>query len=115
MLWSKYLGRPAARNDGSMQVGGPNLAVLDGAASGIRFGPEGLTIALQSGKEKQAKSRLGSYYAKLPNGGRCLFPTKEKLKTDLSDLKVGNRPLADLTDCCFKPFLYPLRCIIVGT
>lgn len=65
------------------------MAVLDGASSGLRFGPEGLTIALQVGREKQAKSRLGSYYAKLPDGGRSLFAPSEKTKTDLSSLKVG--------------------------
>ena len=73
----------------ALQVGGPNLAVLDGAASGIRFGAEGLTVGLQAGNEKQAKSRLGSYYAKLPDGGRTLFAPSEKTKTELTSLKVS--------------------------
>lgn len=73
-------------------MGGPNLAVLDGASSGLRFGPEGLTVNLQAGLERQAKSRLGSYYAKLPDGGRSLFAPSEKTKTDLTSLKVQCHP-----------------------
>jgi hypothetical protein len=73
------------------QVGGASMAVIDKEDGGIQFGPEGLTIPLGStGKHpKLAKSRLGSYYAKLPDGGRHLFSDNEAGKgTELTDLKV---------------------------
>ena len=69
-------------------MGTPNLAVLDSKEGGIQFGAEGLTIGLQPGSETQAKSRLGSYYAKLPSGGRSLFTVEEGTKAKLCDLKV---------------------------
>ena len=71
-----------------LKVGGPNLAVLDDANNGIQFGAEGLTIALQPGQERLAKSRLGSYYARLKSGGRSLFTSSEGAKAELVDLKV---------------------------
>jgi len=70
------------------KVGGPNLAVMDGRNFGMQFGAEGLTIGLQPSQERQAKSRLGSYYEKLPGRGRSLFAPEEKGKTQLIDLKV---------------------------
>ena len=91
-------------NSVALQIGGPNLAVLDGASSGIRFGAEGLTIGLQVGNERQAKSRLGSYYAKLPNGGRSLFAAPEKTKTELTDLRVScPSPRMYLKVCAARP------------
>ena len=75
-------------------MGTPNLAVLDSKEGGIQFGAEGLTIGLQPGSETQAKSRLGSYYAKLPSGGRSLFTAEEGTKAKLCDLKVRSRLLA---------------------
>ena len=61
----------------------------DRADFGIQFGAEGLTIALQPGRERLAKCRLGTYYARLPSGGRSLFAPEENLKgTELVDLKV---------------------------
>jgi len=41
---------------------------------------QGLKIALQRGNERVASSRLGSYYAKLPGGGRSLFASSESGK-----------------------------------
>lgn len=70
------------------KVGGPNLAVMDGRSSGMQFGAEGLTIGLQPSQERVAKSRLGSYYEKLPGGGRSLFAAAEKGKSELLDLQV---------------------------
>jgi len=73
------------------KVGGASLAVVDKADYGIQFGAEGLTIPLGStGKDpKHAKSRLGTYYAKAPGGGRSLFAEGESNKgTELVDLKV---------------------------
>ena len=73
-----------------MQVGGPNLAILDGSENGIQFGAEGLIIAFQYGKEKLARSKLGSYYAKLPDGTKSLFANSDlgKGRATLKDLKV---------------------------
>ena len=67
------------------------MAVIDKVDGGIQFGPEGLTIPLGStgAAPKLAKSRLGSYYAKLPGGGRHLFSDSEVGKgTELTDLQV---------------------------
>lgn len=48
-----------------------------------------MIIALVPGEEKRAKSRLGSYYSKLPDGGRTLFSDKDDAKyTLLSKLQV---------------------------
>lgn len=54
----------------------------------------GLTIALRQGEERQAVCRLGSYYAKLPDGGRSLFAPDEgesrrgRVVTQLESLRV---------------------------
>lgn len=45
----------------------------DEAGQGIYFGPDGITIPLAPGNERFAKSKLGAYYARRPNGGRHLF------------------------------------------
>ena len=72
-----------------MQVGGPALAVTnDREGYGVQFGAEGLTIALQRGQERRAKSRLGTYYAKLACGSRSLFAVGEGGATDLVELRV---------------------------
>ncbi len=41
---------------------------------------QGLKIALQPGNERAASSRLGTYYARLPDGGRSLFARGESAK-----------------------------------
>lgn len=71
-----------------VQVGGAGLAVLDKAEAGPQFGAEGLTIPLQPGQERLAKSRLGSYYARRADGGRSLFAEGEEKRAQLTDLKV---------------------------
>ena len=71
-----------------MQVGGAGLAVIDKAESGPQFGAEGLTIPLQPGQERLAKSRLGTYYARRADGGRSLFAEGEEKRAQLVDLKV---------------------------
>lgn len=54
----------------------------------------GLAIALRQGEERQAVCRLGSYYAKLPDGGRSLFAPDEgesrrgRVTTQLESLRV---------------------------
>ncbi len=73
------------------QVGGPNLAVIDKPDAGPTFGAEGLTIPLRgpAGQERLAKSRLGTYYARTPQGGRSLFgPNDDPKKAQLAELRV---------------------------
>lgn len=71
------------------KVGGSSLAVVDKAGKGPQFGADGLKILLQEGKERSAQSRLGSYYEKIPGGGRSLFAAGEDWKAaTLRDLKV---------------------------
>lgn len=69
------------------KVGGPSLAVIDNPSSGIQFGAEGLK-ALIPGHERQVKCRLGTFYAKLPDGKRSLFAPSENQKvTELEELR----------------------------
>ncbi|KAK9833144.1 hypothetical protein WJX74_008552 [Apatococcus lobatus] len=73
------------------KVGGAAMAVMDKEASGPQFGAEGLTIPLRGCEEeaRRAKSRLGSYYAKGPDGRRSLFSAADGPKfADLVQLKV---------------------------
>ncbi len=50
---------------------------------------QGLKIALQLGNERVASSRLGTYYARLPNGSRSLFAGSESAKrAELVSLQV---------------------------
>lgn len=61
------------------KVGGPSLAVVDKPESGIAFGAEGLK-ALVPGREREARCRLGTFYARMPDGGRTLFAPGEDPK-----------------------------------
>ncbi|GLC69845.1 hypothetical protein PLESTF_000886800 [Pleodorina starrii] len=72
------------------KVGGPNLAVIDNPGSGPQFGADGLSIPLKPrGKERLAKSKLGTYYSRLPDGGRSLFgPGDDPKRAELEWLKV---------------------------
>ena len=71
-----------------LQVGGPGLAVVDDGRSGPKFGAEGLTIPLQGGESPRAvRCRLGTFYQRLPDGSRSLFP--EGATAELADLKVA--------------------------
>ena len=68
------------------KISGAGLAQIDDGF-GPRFGMEGLTIPLQLPNTKLARSKLGLYYEKLPNGDNTLF--SNNLKDDeLSELKV---------------------------
>lgn len=72
------------------------MAVMDKEGSGPQFGAEGLTIALRGPEEeaRRAKSRLGSYYAKGPDGRRSLFSDADGPKfANLVNLKVGCNPV----------------------
>lgn len=64
------------------KVGGADFAVgNDNQESGIYFGPDGLIIPLAAKpygypmieNNKMARSRLGSYYEKLPDSGKSVF------------------------------------------
>ncbi|PNW77669.1 hypothetical protein CHLRE_10g446500v5 [Chlamydomonas reinhardtii] len=72
------------------KVGGPNLAVIDNPSSGPQFGADGLTIPLKPrGQERLAKCKLGTYYARLPDGSRTLFSGgDDPKKAELVSLKV---------------------------
>mmetsp|Transcript_16447 Transcript_16447/g.41743 ORF Transcript_16447/g.41743 Transcript_16447/m.41743 type:complete len:308 (-) Transcript_16447:34-957(-) len=72
------------------KTGGASMAVIDKQFSGIQFGAEGLTIDLgsQGFDPRLAKSRLGSYYERIPGGGRSLFAEGEVKKATLTELKV---------------------------
>lgn len=75
-----------------MQVGGPNLAVIDKPDAGPWFGAEGFTVPLKTGvpgQQQQAKSRLGTYFARLPDKTRSLFgPQDDPKKASLVSLQV---------------------------
>jgi TLD len=64
------------------KVGGASLAVVDKPEAGIAFGAEGLKL-LMPGKERTAKCRLGTFFAKMPGGGKnekSLFAPGEDIK-----------------------------------
>lgn len=55
------------------KTGGASLAVIDAPNAGPRFGAEGLSAPLQEPDVRAARSRLGTYYERLPkalDGGR---------------------------------------------
>lgn len=65
------------------KIGGPNLAVIDSPGEGPRFGADGLSIPLKTvpkGSERIAKCKLGTYYERMPGGGRSLFAAGEDPK-----------------------------------
>ncbi|KAK9805308.1 hypothetical protein WJX73_000164 [Symbiochloris irregularis] len=69
------------------KVGGPGLAVIDDPDRGPKFGAEGLSIPLQPRDSPRAvQCRLGTFYHKMPDGSRSLFP--EGSATELVQLKV---------------------------
>lgn len=68
------------------KIGGAGLAQIDDG-SGPKFGPEGLTIALDRSNPKLVRSKLGLYYEKLPNGKNSLLPNNS-FTDELCDLKV---------------------------
>jgi len=54
------------------KIGGAGMAQMDDGG-GPKFGPEGLTIALETANKGLVRSKLGLYYENLPNGDRSLF------------------------------------------
>jgi hypothetical protein len=76
------------------KVGGGGLACAqDDPSFGISFGPDGLVIGLQPGREKEAQSKLGPYFERGPEdlsslcGGRCQL---EDLKVFVGKYNVGD-------------------------
>lgn len=68
------------------KVGGGGLACArDDPGFGISFGPDGLVIGLQDGRERVAASKLGPYFETGPEDLESLFPSGA---VELTDLKV---------------------------
>lgn len=71
------------------KVGGPGLALVDRPGVGPQWGAEGLKIPLAAGDERRVKCRLGTYYARRPDGARTLFADGEDPRsTELASLRV---------------------------
>lgn len=68
------------------KVGGPSLAQVDNPESGPSFGADSLVIPLAKGNPKLARSKLGSYYERLPDGTNTIFGKDASVQ--LKDLKV---------------------------
>ena len=86
---------PASPGDGVAaaklpKVGGPGLALIDRPGEGPRFGAEDFRVVFaEDGSCAEARSRLGTGYAKLPgSGGRSLFAEGEGGRAALSGLVV---------------------------
>jgi len=68
------------------KVGGGGLACArDDVDYGISFGPDGLVIGLQPGRERIAQSKLGPYFERGPEDLYSIFRGG---MTELSDLKI---------------------------
>lgn len=55
------------------KVGGPGLAQMDLPESGPSFSPDALVIPMEQNNPQVARSKLGSYYERLPDGTNSLF------------------------------------------
>lgn len=69
------------------KVGGAGLAQMDYPETGPSFGADSLVIPLGSDNSRVARSKLGSYYERFPDGTNTLFG-KEGSSVQLRDLKV---------------------------
>jgi len=56
-----------------LKVGGPSMAQMDLPESGPSFSPDALVIPMLKSNPRLARSKLGSYYDRLPDGGNSLF------------------------------------------
>ena len=78
-----------AKNDNEWiklpKVGGGSLAIMD-TESGPRFGADALVIPLSRDNPKTARSKLGSYYERMADGGNSLFGKDAQVQ--LKSLKV---------------------------
>ena len=101
------------------KVGGADFAIgNDNQESGIYFGPDGLIIPLAAKpygypmieNNKVARSRLGSYYEKLPDSGKSVFAfgsgdRKGRLEGTLTEVLVFTGVYLDGE---IIPFAFPL-------
>lgn len=69
------------------KVGGKSLAQQDLPEAGPCFGADSLVIPLDTANPKLARSKLGSYYERFPDGTNTLF-WKWGASVQLKDLKV---------------------------
>lgn len=69
------------------KVGGPSLAQQDLPEIGPSFGADSLVIPFETRSPKIARSKLGSYYERFPDGTNTLFG-KRGGSVELKDLKV---------------------------
>ena len=69
------------------KVGGPSLAQQDLPESGPSFGADSLVIPMEKSNPKVARSKLGSYYERFPDGTSTLFGKRGGSVT-LKDLKA---------------------------
>eukprot|EP00752_Nemacystus_decipiens_P009521 g8510.t1 len=73
------------------KIGGAGLAVWDKPECGPLFGSDGFGVGLQKGSERLGRSKLGSYYERLPAayGGSSLFAPGDNGGTaEIVDLKA---------------------------
>jgi len=68
------------------KVGGPGLAQLDNPETGVSFGADSLVIPLAEDNPRLARSKLGSYYERFPDGTNSLFGKESNVQ--LKSLKV---------------------------
>ena len=67
------------------KTGGSGMAIIDEDGKGPKWGPDGLAIDLEN---RRARSRLGTYYEKTPNGGKSLFGATGGSAVALRSLRV---------------------------
>jgi len=67
------------------KVGGASMAVLDEAGKGPQWGPDGLRINLDT---REATSRLGSYYQRMPGGRTTMFTKDEGNRANVKTVKI---------------------------
>mmetsp|Transcript_8125 Transcript_8125/g.15297 ORF Transcript_8125/g.15297 Transcript_8125/m.15297 type:complete len:322 (-) Transcript_8125:71-1036(-) len=85
VLGGKYAtsGAPGTK---LQKVGGPGLAQLDNPETAVSFGADSLVIPLAEDNPKLARSKLGSYYERFPDGTNSLFGKDASVQ--LKSLKV---------------------------
>lgn len=69
------------------KVGGPSLAQQDLPEIGPSFGADSLVVPFEKSNPKIARSKLGSYYERFPDGTNTVFG-KRGGSVELKDLKV---------------------------
>jgi len=67
------------------KTGGSGMAIIDEPGKGPQWGPDGLKIDIAN---RQATSRLGSYYERRPDGNKSLFSSQEKGSAEIVALQV---------------------------